>query len=477
VKIVTSRLRRFPARRAAAFNGPWRGTTPQHLIFYILLAFLLTCLLGGGSNRTDVLSLLYLRPVTVVCLVAMLAVPTDWEFARVRTPLLLLGCLAALMLVQLVPLPPSIWLHLPARDQFAGAALGLDGQQPWRPISLTPDLTLNSLLALLVPLTALVGFAGIRPDQRSVLIQLAIGATVVSAVLGVAQFAGGGLNLYARNSGDVPSGVFSNRNHQAAFLDCGVVLIATWLRNPAERLHHRHVRQAIGAGLALLLFTVVIATGSRSGTLLALLACVYGAVTLARTSSGSGKPLLTRVVIVAVVLGFGGIMVFAGRAVSVDRLLGFDADAEQRIRAIPTLLTMWRELMPVGSGFGSFDPTFRVFEPDAMLHPAYFNHAHNDWLEFGLSGGLPALVLLAIFVVWVIVRAVGSFRTQVTGPVLRARAGIMILVILGGASVTDYPIRTPLMAALVALACAWLASSRREGDGPEESEQGEPRLQ
>lgn len=442
--------------------------------------FLLACLLGGGSNRTDAYSLLYLRPVTIICLVAMLMVPTRWDFRPVRAPLLLLGALAALTLIQLVPLPPSVWLQLPARAHFAGAAIGLDGHQPWRPISLTPDLTLNSFLALFVPLAVLVGFAGIRSDQRALFIQLAICAAVASAVLGVAQFASGGLNLYARNSGDVPSGLFSNRNHQAAFLDCGLILIATWVRLPAHGLRPAF-RLGIGGSAALLLLVVVIATGSRSGTLLALLACAYAAVTLAvgpaRSATKRWRRLLPQVTIVAVVLGLAGIMMFAGRAVSFDRFTGFDPDAEQRIRALPTLFTMWRDFMPVGSGFGSFDPAFRMFEPDAMLHPAYFNHAHNDWLELGLSGGLPALVLLATFVVWAILRLVESFRAEPTGSALCARAGGLILLILGAASITDYPIRTPLLSAFLALGCALLGSARHDRDDAGEHGQGTPRLQ
>lgn len=123
---------------------------------------------------------------------------------------------------------------------------------------------------------------------------------------------------------------------------------------------------------------------------------------------------------------------------------------------------MLRDFMPIGSGFGSFDPVFRMYEPDELLHPGYFNHAHNDWLELALTGGLPALLLLAAFILWAGWRLYSSFRTPASDPALRVRSGGLVLLVLAGASVSDYPLRTPILAALLALACAWLARSGGE---------------
>jgi O-antigen ligase len=468
VEIVKQRFRRMSNPDKANHIATWRGKSAEHFIFYVLIAYLFVCFIGGGSNRANINSLMYLRPLTVVSLIAMLMAPVRWNFQRVKVPLLFVGLAALLMLVQLIPLPPSIWTQLPARAPFAEASVALGGQQPWRPVSLTPDLTVNSLLALLVPLTVLVGFSGIRQDQRSALVLLIIVAVVGSAVLGVVQFAGGqegSANLYARHSLDAPNGVFANRNHQAVFIACGLVLIATWLRLSEQGAQRRRYQLWSGALIVPLLLAVSIATGSRSGTLLVLLALCYFASTTIRSVAGakrrgSRRGLIVQSAVLLLAGGLVGAMLFAGRAVSIDRLVSFDPSAEQRIKAFPTLMRMWRDLMPVGSGFGSFDPTFRMFEPDALLHPAYFNHAHNDWLEVSLAGGVPALVLLAAFVIWAVARIVQSFRSPTGNSTLLARAGGLVLLILGAASLTDYPVRTPLLAAVVALGCAWLESFR-----------------
>ena len=468
--IVTSHRRRFTIGQGPApAPSPWRGRSPQHTMLYVLVAFLGLCLVAGGSNRANVPQLLVLRPLTVITLFVMLVVPARRDFEVVRAPLVLLGLLAATIAVQLIPLPPFLWTRLPGHAPFTGAGIALGGIQPWRPISLTPDLTLNSLLALLVPATVLVGFAGLCPDQRTALVPLAIGAAATSAVLGILQFAGGGgvFLLYSVNWLGTPDGWFANRNHQAAFLVCGLALTAAWLRFPERSSAGARRRWWAAGPLALLLFSTVIASGSRSGTLLALVVLAHAAASLLRGSArrqlgarAARGTVAMRVAVVAVVPVVGGIMLFAGRAVALDRLFGFDAGQEERVQAYPTLFAMWRDFAWTGSGFGSFDPLFRMYEPDAMLKPTNFNHAHNDWLELGLTGGMPALVVLALFVGWAGLRMTRCWRVpHATATVLSARGAGIALLVLGAASMSDYPLRTPLMAALMALSCAWLAGS------------------
>jgi O-antigen ligase len=112
----------------------------------------------------------------------------------------------------------------------------------------------------------------------------------------------------------------------------------------------------------------------------------------------------------------------------------------------------------VGSGFGSFDPVFRVYEPDGLLSPNYLNHAHNDLLELAMVGGLPAMVLLVWFLVWLGTRGIAALRRSDGRTNTRmARLGLLMLVMMLLSSLVDYPLRTPLVAAICAVACGWLA--------------------
>ena len=71
--------------------------------YLLLVGFLILCLLGGGAARPDVLSLLYLRPLAIICLVALLVSPGKWEMDRFRFLFVLLGLFAVTMIVQLIP--------------------------------------------------------------------------------------------------------------------------------------------------------------------------------------------------------------------------------------------------------------------------------------------------------------------------------------------------------------------------------------
>jgi O-antigen ligase len=154
--------------------------------------------------------------------------------------------------------------------------------------------------------------------------------------------------------------------------------------------------------------------------------------------------------------------VVLGRALSFERIAGLDAGSDTRIRALPVVLALIRSYAPWGSGLGSFDQVYRLHEPDNLLSPFYLNHAHNDWLELALTGGLPAVLLLALSLAGLArsMIGLGAGHRHDRRAILLARVGLVIIVILGVASISDYPLRTPLLACLGATAALWTQSGR-----------------
>lgn len=212
--------------------------------------------------------------------------------------------------------------------------------------------------------------------------------------------------------------------------------------------------------------TAIVATGSRTGSLIAAALLAY--TLFASISYVVPNRKHRRVAMVAMALGGTVLllcMVMLGRALSFDRITGFDATSEQRLKALPTLVQMFRQFIVAGTGFGSFDPVFRIMEPDSLLHETFFNHAHNDWLEMAITGGLPAMAVLAVFSIWVIRRLIQRLRQRSSPMTILARAGGIIVLALGAASLTDYPLRTPLLSALFALAVGWLGRDYDQDDG------------
>lgn len=433
---------------------------PERTRFLVLAGFLILCAFGGGAARADVMSLLYLRPAAVICIVAILLLPGPVDWRLVRAPLALLLALALVMLAQLVPLPPGLWLSLPGHEQYADAALAAGIPQPWRPLSLTPALTINSLVALLIPLAVLVGFAAVRETYRATLMKWFVGIAVASAVLGVVQVVGdpdGPYYLYAVTNPGLPVGLFSNRNHEAVFLATILPILAAWAALlPSDRTR---LGLMIAAGVGLFLLAMILVTGSRAGTAMALVG-IFGAF-LIRPVARGGEGRLRRAwhLVWLAPLLLVALSWYQGRFTALDRLVATQEAADLRVSHTPLVLDITQSFMPFGAGFGSFDPVFRKFEADGMLTLRYFNHAHNDLLELGLTGGIPALLVLLAFLIWAGRRMFRIWTTQRgerrAFPLQRAASFAMLIML--AASLVDYPLRTPLLSAFAALLCGWLA--------------------
>ena len=436
--------------------------------FYILIGFLSVCMLTGGSSRADAGLLLVLRPVTVIALAALLIASPRLELGSVRMPALLLGLFALTMAIQLVPLPPGLWLALPGHARYAEAAAVAGIAPPWRPLSLTPDLTLNSLISLLPALVMLIGFAGIG-RRRSDLLLFPLVLAGVSVVLGVVQIAGGSDSaayFYRPTSDLLPVGLFANRNHQAVMLAIALPALAVWARDPAAGRY----RLAMAGGFGLVLLPVILTTGSRAGMALAGVGLVAATILVWPLLKRWRIPRVAYVAALVLVVAAVGVTIVAGRAVSIDRLADVDGPStELRLVTLPIVMTIIRDYLPFGAGFGAFDQVFRGYEPDILLRPTFFNRAHDDVLETLLSGGVPALIVMVVFALWWGRRAVRVWRSDESGAydLLLGRLGTIMSGMLVLASIVDYPLRTPLAGVMFTLACCWLSRASADPGGYE----------
>ena len=104
---------------------------------------------------------------------------------------------------------------------------------------------------------------------------------------------------------------------------------------------------------------------------------------------------------------------------------------------------------PVGSGIGSFNRVYRLFEdPDAVTN-VFVNHAHNDYLEVFAETGLLGIVLILVFLAWWSLRSAQAWRDPRPDSYWAQAASVVVGIILVH-SLVDYPIRTPAIMALFA---------------------------
>ena len=433
-------------------------------IAFIALVFIL-----GGGARDDITSLLLLRPAAVGFAAWALLVAAPGDLKAVRTPLALLIALLALIALQLVPLSPGLWHALPGREGIArrDALVGLEDL--WRPLSLSPSKTWNSLVSLGVPLAALL-VAAVQPaTNRLRMVEAILLVAATSAILGLAQVLGpenGPLYLYNITNAGTAVGLFANRNHHAAFLAATFPLLGWYFLFAvrSELLLSRPwvASVAVAGGLWVV---VEMMTGSRAG--LVLFALALGLVFLLFLAAvRQGRFVQNRrkaVPFASAKARTGlGLAVIAAMAVTVwivpslpvfQRFGADDYATDVRFAAAPTVIRMALDAFPAGIGFGAFEHVFKAYEPDALLKASYFNQAHDDFLQLAAEAGLPGLILLGLALVFLLMR-VRALIPALRGAEPNAWLGVTSLASLGLlalASVVDYPLRAPSLMAFAIL--------------------------
>ncbi|KRB82870.1 O-antigen polymerase [Sphingomonas sp. Root710] len=418
--------------------------------------------LGGGS-RPDIESLIILRPLAALALGYAIWGMTAEPLRAHRFLLIMAAAMIGLVAIHLIPMPPLLWTGLPGRGLVVAidAAAGLHGL--WRPISLVPSGTWNALFAMLPPVACLLLMIRLNRREQEATLMLLILLGMASALLGLAQISGGPaspLYFYAFASKGV-DGLFANRNHHAAFLATMFPMLAAYAS--ASRRDRLDARLRAGLALAIGLFLVplILVAGSRAG-IMALAVGLLSIPFLYRLPApASGRRLPRRLLwggVVVAMIAIVLVTVVMGRALAFDRLVRGAETEEVRFKAWGPILRMAAEYFPIGSGIGSFREIYRVHEPRALLDLTAFGHAHNDPLELLVTGGLPAVLLLvaAIAAYGVASRRWWRARKAIRVDADLAGAGLWSLLILGLASVGDYPLRTPALACLFCVSVVWM---------------------
>lgn len=438
-----------------------RSSFQPDLPVVLTIAMIVLLWIAGGASRADTMGQVVVRAGCWAILAATILMGPRPTFTDVRPVVFLLITAIVLPLVQLVPLPPAWWKAMPGRE-----ILLVPGQPaPWRPWTITPGATRNALASLVVPLTMLIVLAQdserLRRWMPSILLTM-IGAAVL---LGLLQVSDGGFNNPLLNdTTGIASSIFANRNHFALFLAIGCLVAPVWAFMDHEAMRWR---VPLSGGLVLLFVMTILATGSRSGLLLGALALILALALVARRLRRHLRgmprwffPVLLGITVL-VIGGFVALSFAVDRADAINRFIHLEGKDDMRSRALPTVMSMIATYMPFGSGYGGFDPVFRIHEPFGLLKITYFNQAHNDYLGIAVDGGIVGIASLCAGMIWWLVSSIRVWRMKGDDGVLMARLGSAIVFLVLVASLTDYPARTPTIMAVLVMAACWLSRGMR----------------
>ena len=306
-----------------------------------------------------------------------------------------------------------------------------------------------------------------RTESRRVLIVLIFIVVCLSVLVDLQQTWDGPdspLRFYAITNVDRAVGFFSNPDHNAALLYSAIPFAAAWAIGLVR--DNRRSRSIGLALLVLLILMIVIGltlTQSRAGIALLFVAGLSSLLLAWRHDRGqSGRRLLGGAIaanLVALLLAFQfGFVAFMKRV---------EGQGLQDLRWPIAQVTSQAAIanLPLGSGVGTFLPVYDRFVPRTLIRERYVNHAHDDWLELWLTGGVPAIVLMTGFLTWFGVSTFGLWSSgQPEEPVLDlvlAQAASIVIVLLLLHSVVDYPLRIPTLSVVFAMACAYLIPQRK----------------
>lgn len=447
---------------------------------YVASGFLLACLFLGGASAAGaaVNGVLQLLALLLIALVA-------WTRRAGAPPLLpagsmplviALGCFLLWSLIQLIPLPASLWTTLPGRAPIAEGFKLLGVPLPAIPASLAPGKTLQSLLWLIPPVAAFLLAAPLTSRGRRTLALAILVGALLSMLLGAFQVLGGSgspLRFYEITNPTAPVGFFSNKNHLATLLLCALPIAGALAGRAAAPGRHKSRAQSqkmIYAAIALFLVVGLAINRSMAGYAL-LLPAGFVAFLIYRQAVTGGVSRVALGVLAALVIAYVGVAV-AGPVSREALSTKFTQSPASRQVMTERTLQAAGDHFPVGSGLGSFPQIYRTYENPEDASRAFANHAHNDYAEIALELGVPGLLLVLLFILWWARRAFAAWTKDFGGVALARAASAMVGLVLFH-SLVDYPLRTSAIAALFAVACAFLLPApaaptrRRSADGSE----------
>lgn len=426
------------------------------------VAFLCVALAVGGSSTSPL-------PAAVARLAAIPVLGVSlWRLAlRPLSPLAgaglgLVAATALLLAAQMIPLPPGVWSGLPGRELAMETFRAIGIPPPWLPFSLAPDATRNALLALLPPAAMFCAVLSIDERGRRLLAVTALAMALASVLLGLLQVAGGPespLRFHTPTSRDVGVGFFANRNHQASFLVSAIPLAALLAERSQSGERTRSLFWIAACfGVALVAAVGVAMTRSRAGVLLAAPALLGGLLVLRAATAQPGRrpdwgPTLALLSSVALAAG----LVAAFALTPIAERFQASPERDARFAVAPVVAAGGAAFAPLGSGGGSFRHVYEMLEPPNLVLTAYVNHAHDEYLEIWLEHGLAGVALSALFAAWFVTAVLRGARGRERGSPALVMAGAAVAAIMLAHSAADYPLRTPGLATLFALACGLLA--------------------
>jgi O-antigen ligase len=321
-------------------------------------------------------------------------------------------------------------------------------------MSLAPAETAAILPVMAVPLGVIAAVLVLGAYRSRWCIAALVLGTCLSVLLGAVQLSQAGPYLYPIYNSGRATGLFANSNHQATLLLATLPFLAALIGRHQQEGRSRSSaamgRVLIALGAVAVIVLGIILNGSMAGLAL-LLPVALASLALALPRAGKAPRLLAGLALALVLAAAVGIAAFT--------------DAGSNASSVTTRSEIYRitlaaigDTFPVGTGLGTFEAYYRLYENPTLIDSVFINHAHSDPLEWVLETGLPGTLLLGALLLWWGLRGLRLWRAE--KPDLVALAATVASGAILAHSLVDYPLRDAAIQAVFALSLALMAEPR-----------------
>jgi len=468
----------------------------ERALYASYVALLLWLPIPLGSNRPWAIAVLEIGSfVLAACWLALWAnrgAPAGAVIARAWPAHLLMAGWLAYSALHLVPLPAGlIELLSPAAARAQRLTEALGHAPRFMTLSIDPHASQRALLASLAYVAIFYLALALFNSRARVLfaVRCIVYAAVAHAVYGILMHVGNVEGEFFGTfikHGDSAKGTFVNRNHFAGYLEMTLAMgVGLLLVGISDRSAGSWKRFAVGLldwvlsprmVLRLSLCVLVIAlttTHSRMGNaafFAALLVAGVIGITMSRRAARNTVVVLASLVAIDVFIvgSWFGVEKLARRLEETALV-----DIQGREEPAAHALAIVRDFPLFGAGPGSFYAAFQAYRPESIT--AFFDHAHNDYVQFAAESGLVGFALLALFVLASLATALRA-QWQRGDPLMR---GISFACIMGVTSIlihswVDFNLQIPANAAyfMVLLALGWISLHHGRQPRPQGGEPG-----
>ena len=446
-----------------------------------LPACLFATLCLGGAASPELSPRIWLSVLSIVTVIPLLPFALrQSETPKAKFLLLIIFVWSAWSILQLVPLPEAIWSKLGDRSVIEEGLtiLSLPANHPM-PISLAPEsgrISLSGATPFLA-VFCLVLVLGRRSASTLNWIIPAMGAA--TALLGFAQILSNNdlrLYFYEVTNPNSPVGIFANANHQACFLALSLPFTAALLRDMKRSWLSRDVdvAKAISVlAMALPILLCLLAAGSVAGYLL-LLPALAGSFMIFNGRASLSPSMIRFSLLAGVLVMMSGVLVFSSPLLGGLSLMSLSGPEMSRPHIWSTTLQIIRDHWLFGTGLGSFEDVFRIYEDPDSVTRTYANNAHNDVFQFVMETGLVGaiLIIVGLRLYWQLFKKAWKQESDEIRHTSRAATIALLIIMLH--SLVDYPARTPAIACIAAACLALLVQDqgrkKRSNRGRDQSE-------